>query len=375
MKKSLIAIAVVGAFSAPAFADTTMYGLVDGAVVNLSNTGQRSQTLMVSGGLATSRFGVKTSEDLGDGLKAIVNLEYALDAQSNTGIGTGNTALNSGTIARQQLLGLSGSWGTIATGFLQTTAKDFGDKYDPAAGSAVSPVMAMTKGGKQFMVGAAANATRAQRAFAYISPNMEGFSLNLNYSTALGAAGGGALGNAGVPSGTADSNATATLVGLYYDQGPASVGFVYTKVGSPTAATTAISINDEKEWALGGSYDFGVAKVLASYQTANNDAPGAMGNSDKLYSISGIIPAGPGAVVLEYAKAKIGTDPSGNSDGNGYTGAYLYSLSKTATLYAAYSHVSNGSNTANFSVDTSAIAGGTAGGSSNEVAFGLSKKF
>ena len=392
MKKSLIALAIVGTFSAPAFADPTFYGLLDGAVASVSNTGQRSQTEVVSGGLATSRFGLKGSEDLGGGDKIIYQLEYALDIANNSTVGGPPTIANSTTTARQQLLGYSSSWGTVALGRLQTTGYDFENKFDPAAGSLVSPIQNLNTG-KQFLIGTTAVAARANRALAYISPELSGFKIAVNYSTALTG-----LGNAGVASSggatAVDSNTTAFLLGGYYDQGPVSVGLVYAKVGSPAAngaATVLGSTTNETEWALGGSYDFGVAKVLGTYASTKNDganepataAGAAVGNNDKLWSLSGVIPAGPGAVALSYAKVTVGTDPTGSSDSSSYTGAYLYNFSKTATLYAAYSHVANGSGTNAYSVSNSVVAGAGVGGvagsnngaSSGLFAIGLSKKF
>jgi len=183
MKKSLIALAVVGAFSAPAFADTnTFYGLVDGALANVSMTGQKSQTLAVSGGLATSRLGFKGSEDLGDGLKAIYTLEYALDIEQNGPVGTAPSIANSTTTARQQLVGLSGSFGTVATGRLQTTGYDFEVKYDPLGGSLVSPIQNLNSA-KQFLIGTTAQAARASRAFAYTTPNLSGFTVSVDFLT------------------------------------------------------------------------------------------------------------------------------------------------------------------------------------------------
>jgi len=375
MKKSLIALAVVGAFSAPAFADPTFYGVLDGAVAALSNSGQQSQTLAVSGGLAESRLGLKGSEDVGDGMKVIYNLEYGLDLQTNSTIGT---AAVGGHTARQQLLGLTGGFGTVATGYLQTTAYDFAVKFDPTANSLVSPVQNLTSGlNSQFLIGANAGASRAQRAVAYISPNMEGFTVAVNYATALAG-----IGNLTQPSGGPAVNNSATLVGAYYDQGPLSIGGVYTSVSSPAAATAFGSIADEREYALGASYDFGMAKLLGSYQATHNDGAGNIGNTDKLWSLSGVIPAGPGAAVLSYANAKIDQDTNGGHDGNSYTAAYLYGFSKTTTLYGAYSRVNNSTPNAGspvgslFSVANSAIAGGeNFGASSNLFAIGLSKKF
>jgi len=58
MQKKLIALAVAAAFSAPAFADVTVYGIVDAAVANVSVTGMKSDLTVISGGLSTSRLGV-----------------------------------------------------------------------------------------------------------------------------------------------------------------------------------------------------------------------------------------------------------------------------------------------------------------------------
>ena len=385
MTKTLALIAALGVVvAAPAFADTnTFYGLVDGALANVSMTGQKSQTLAVSGGLATSRLGFKGSEDLGDGLKAIYTLEYALDIEQNGPVGTAPSIANSTTTARQQLVGLSGSFGTVATGRLQTTGYDFEVKYDPLGGSLVSPIQNLNSA-KQFLIGTTAQAARASRAFAYTTPNLSGFTVSVDYSTALAAG----LGNLGLSNAAADANITATLAGAYYDQGPVSVGLVYAETSAPAQATAG-SIDNEKEWALGGSYDFGVAKVLGTYASTHNDATVAAGAftdpgaSDKLWSLSGVIPAGPGNVVLSYAKVKVGTDASGNSDTSSYTAAYTYGLSKTLTVYGAYSHVSDGSGTNLYSTSNSVLAGAGTGGvagsnfgaTSGLVAVGISKKF
>ena len=394
MKKSLIALAVVGSFSAPAFADPTLYGTLDGAIASISNTGQKSQMLAVSGGLAPSLIGVKAAEDLGGGLTGVAVLEYAIDGQDSSSIG-GATAgtynsvsQGSGLQARQKLLGVAGSFGTVATGYLQTTAFDFGVKFDPTAQSSVSALQNMTVGGK-FLVGSNAAASRAQRALAYISPNMSGVTVAVNYSTALAntttgataatacagtgavAVTGGGIGNLGVGSSCVDTNVTATLLSATYDAGPLSLGAVYagTSVQLSSNANTT-------EYALGASYDLGMAKVFGTYQASHVNATTApASNTNKLYSLSGVIPAGPGAVALSYASAKIDTAAAGtNTDGTSYTGAYLYNLSKKSTLYAAWSHTSNGSQGTSFSVDNSAL-GANAGGSSNLLALGLSHKF
>lgn len=361
MQKKLIALVVAAAFSAPAFAaDVNMYGIVDAAVARVSNSGQKSDLLAVSGGLSGSRFGVKAVEELDGGMKAVVVLEYALDTETSSTVGA----------ARQEMLALAGDFGTVATGYLQTTAYDFAAKFDPAFGSAVSPWQNMTKGNAQFLIGAVAGAARASRALAYISPSMGGVTVAVNYSTALA----DTLGNLGIAEAGAETKVTATLLSATYAGGPLVVGGVYAKTTNPSAASAA----DEKEMALGASYDLGVAKLMGTFQTTKNGATGTAGNSNKIMSFSGVIPVGPGAIAVSYAKATIGTAAAGvDGNGSGLTVAYLQGLSKTVTAYGALSRVSNGAGTNAFSVFNGGVAGGasTAGASSSLIAVGLKKVF
>jgi predicted porin len=146
MQKKLIALAVAAAFSAPAFADTTVYGIVDAAVLSRSVTGTESAIVGISGGLSTSRIGVVAAEDLDNGMKAIAKVEYKLDVADgvvNAGPGVGN--------ARQEMLALAGGFGTVAAGFLQTTGYDWAVKFDPTVGSSVSSLQDVT--GAAFLIG------------------------------------------------------------------------------------------------------------------------------------------------------------------------------------------------------------------------------
>jgi predicted porin len=357
MQKKIIALAIAAAFaSAPAFADVNVYGLVDMAVIHASADGEKSDTLAISGGLSTSRLGVKADEDLGNGMKAIVNLEYKVDAGVSTGLLT----------ARQQLLGLSGGFGTVAAGYLQTTAWDFQNSYDPTSGSTVSPLDNATKGAGM-LIGSVAGAARAQHALAYISPNMGGVTVAVNYATALSdVTTGDTLGQ--LSTATTGLDTKALLMSVNYAGGPAAAGLVYAKTSTQNAVDT-----HKAEWALGGSYDFSVVKIFATYQSSTPTVAGASGSANKAESVSAVIPAGPGAVALSYAKAKMANNVPG---GTGETVAYLWNLSKTNTVYAAYSRESNGAGGKAFTVDNDALATNlTTGGNSTLIAVGLRKKF
>jgi hypothetical protein len=79
------------------------------------------------------------------------------------------------------------------------------------------------------------------------------------------------------------------------------------------------------------------------------------------------------STLSSLTKVGVGTDMGAS----GYTVAWLQDLSKTTKLYAALSKVSQGKNTASYSVINDALAAGfaTGGGSSTLLAVGLNKKF
>jgi predicted porin len=363
MQKKLIALAVAAAFSAPAFADVSLYGVADATLVRASGDGQKSDMQAVSGGLSQSRFGVKAVEDLDNGMKAVVVLEYGMDTEVNATIGTtGAGVLN----ARQQMLAVAGGFGTFATGYLQTTGYDFASKFDPTAGSAVSPLEVVNSG---YLIGSSALAARAQRALAYISPDMGGVTVAVNYSTALAL--GATLGDLGQASAAASPKITATLLSATYNGGPLSVGAVYAATDNFTATLDVVDM------ALGASYDLGMVKLFGTYQTSKLDgATGTAGNTNKAMSFSAVAPVGPGAVAFTYAKNSIDSTTA-DDNGSGYTVAWLQGLSKTTTLYVALEKISQGSASRAYSVLDNALANAnlTLGGSSQVLALGLNKKF
>jgi len=363
MQKKIIALAITAAFSAPAFAaDTTVYGIIDAAVVNISATGVKGGTAVASSGLATSRVGIKAAEDLSSGMKASVVLEYGYDSEVATGVGTGSAANVS---TRQKMLALSGDFGTVATGYLQTTGFDF-SRFDPTAGSLVTPLGNLTKGGG-FLIGNVAGLNRAPRALAYISPDMSGLTVALNYSmdTASG------LGDVNTAESSAAVKGTAYLASANYAAGPMAAAFVY---ASSTAAINAAGVGGAKttEWSIGGSYNLEMAKVFATYQT--NKVDGA-NDSNKVLSISATMPVtAAGTAVVTYAKATM-TAAGTDKDGSGLTLAWLQAMSKTTTAYAALSTMGQGATQNKFSVAGNAVTNVTAGEGSRMIAVGLSKKF
>lgn len=117
MKKSLLVMAVLGAFGASAMAaDVTVYGIVDLGLkfsrvdTDVAGTDAENKLEMASGGQSGSRFGIKGSEDLGNGMTVGFSLENGFSADDGS-LG------NSGRLfGREALVYLNGSFGEVAFG-------------------------------------------------------------------------------------------------------------------------------------------------------------------------------------------------------------------------------------------------------------------
>ncbi|HET7773861.1 MAG TPA: porin [Burkholderiaceae bacterium] len=115
MKKSIISTAVVSALAAASFGaaaqtSVTLYGIVDAAITNVSGvrtaTGDQGRVTAVSSGvLDGSRWGIRGTEDLGGGVRALFLLESRFE------IDNGNTSNRpvSGTQVPERFFSVGGS--------------------------------------------------------------------------------------------------------------------------------------------------------------------------------------------------------------------------------------------------------------------------
>lgn len=106
------ALACAGAASAQAPSSVTLYGIVDVGIEHLSKVGAGGGLSRVPSttSLVPSRWGLRGSEDLGGGLKALYTLEAGFAPDQGTA-GQGGRAFG-----RQSWVGLGGSWGTVSLG-------------------------------------------------------------------------------------------------------------------------------------------------------------------------------------------------------------------------------------------------------------------
>ena len=126
MKRTSIAMAaLLAAGAAHAQSSVTLYGLLDLGVDYSSNANANghSVTRVSSGGMNTSRWGLRGSEDLGNGLKAVYQLEGGI--LMDTGAADGNL------FKRQANVGLEGRFGRIVLGRSFTSVYDTVIRFDP----------------------------------------------------------------------------------------------------------------------------------------------------------------------------------------------------------------------------------------------------
>ena len=126
MNKTLIVAAAAASFATVAHAQSsvTLYGVLDAGITYTSNVqpalGQAGKSRWAMGsGIDQSRFGLRGSEDLGGGLKAIFTLE------SGFNIGNGKFANSNGMFNRQAFVGLSSQYGTVTLGKQYDATQDY----------------------------------------------------------------------------------------------------------------------------------------------------------------------------------------------------------------------------------------------------------
>lgn len=271
MKKSIIALAVAGALTAPmvAQADATVYGSL------------RVQVAQADGGELdirdnTSRIGIKATSELFSGATAIAHFETYVNTESGAfGAHTAGGAMK----GRLAYVGATGDFGTALVGrqwlpaYLWTVGKT-----DIMAAGGTETTHSYGTGGRQ------------GNAAAYISPNMSG----LQIAVALVA-----RDSAGVDAGNTGDDVDATHLAANYTMGGFGIalstlqykGLVDENINSIGVNYSAdnlyvgLSVEDDKinradqVVVLAGSYAMGNTKLLGSYTNFGDTAASVDGGS------------------------------------------------------------------------------------------------
>lgn len=311
MKKSLIALAVITATSgAMAQSSVQLFGRLDVGYSNNTvkvdgvkdytnsgaNTVGNSQQGINSSQLNTQFWGIRGTEDLGGGLKAM----FMLQSNFNTDTGGSQTDL----FNREAWLGLSGGFGTIKLGRNYTAYHTVFGATNHTFDSNINVSTAV------FDVGINNYTLRNSNSIRYEAPTINGFNAAVSYGFGENK--------------TASTSATDTLsLAVWYSNGPILAAFGHQN--QEISATV-----DREHTLLGGGYDFGTFRLVGSVQrTKEGD------RKDRDFQIGVNVPLGNFAVAFGYAdgRTKLG-GVTRNSDGYALVGTY--NLSKRTTAYVGY---------------------------------------
>ena len=121
MKKTLLAATLLAATSyATAASNVTVYGVLDAGVTVSKLHGDSTKVQMSNGNWMGNRWGIKGSEDLGNGNSVFFKLEQGFS------LSNGNEAKAGKAFSREAALGVTGDWGTVAFGRFGALSSDCG---------------------------------------------------------------------------------------------------------------------------------------------------------------------------------------------------------------------------------------------------------
>jgi predicted porin len=340
MKKSVLALAVLGAFAGSAMAQSsvTMFGVVDLNVRYVNN--DETTYSLGQDGMASSRLGFRGVEDLGGGLKASFWLEAALGpdtgrGSSSFGNGTTTTNLpgggsvtneNSFLFQRRSTVSLSNQWGELRLGRDYTPQFWNWTVFDPFGTNGVGAAtnLALEVGNIGGSGGAYGTLVRANNSVQYILPNGI-FGPGL-YGQVMVAAGEGAIGN----------KMWGGRIG--YAAGPFNVAAAYSD-------TEIVGNVDATNWNIAGSWDFKFLKLSAFYSQIEVDGAPVLNPEQKNWYIGASMPFGQANFKISWGQAD---GENFNNFGQGTNrGAKQwaigadYNLSKRTAIYATASAVNN----------------------------------
>jgi len=389
MKKTLLAAALLAGFAGAASAQSsvTLYGVVDGGVryqnwnvsagpfnkVDISTSSIAAQ----SGGLNTSRFGLRGVEDLGSGNQAV----FVLEAQVGLQDGSNNRADSANMWARQSTLGLrNDAWGQVDIGRQLNLAFKFaGAPIDSAFGvnapiANISGVMGIT-------------GVRVNNMLMYQSPSLSGFKVGASYSFNTGLVSGRQLiTGAGATDPSQGSsfdtgNNMRNLAGaVSYTNGGIYVTGVYDKFTPASNTIAGQNGGGVTSWIVAAAYDAKVVKVGVGYNQVrgglisgastssvssdianpfnNGGIVFADGAGTNAWNINASAPVGANGTVMAAYQGQSHTGvvaDVGGATQNTFGLGYVYAFTKRTAAYALYAYVNNYQGIAGLSGNTGTV--------------------
>ena len=351
MKKTLLAAALALGFAGVAQAETsvTLYGILDGGIgyqkVEGPNGVDAKKTGMINGIQSGNRWGLRGTEDLGNGMQAVFQIESGFD------LGNGNHGQNERLFGRHATIGLqSDAWGRLDLGRQTNIAS----KY--FAGVANPFADAFGQAGVTNTFGSASTA-RWDNMVMYQTPSFSGFQFGVGYSFNTSGSQSWDIDD------VVDTNNKGITAGLRYANGPLGVALTYDQIKNDSME--ALTGTDKiQAWNVGLSYDFEVVKLHLGFgQTRDgwmdvdsfggfvSPASGRIGGGTaggnyfhndyeaNLYTAGVSAPLGAGNIMFAWNMADF-DDVNGQSydKQNVYSLGYTYDLSKRTNVYAIGSY-------------------------------------
>ena len=349
MKKiAALALLVGTAASVSAQSSVTLFGVVDLGVRHTEN-GNRSVSSMSTGGLSSSRFGVRGTEDMGGGLVAGFWLESGINAD------TGSQNDSNRLFSRRSTVSLSSAMGELRLGRDTTPTYTVVSNFDVFNANGVAEA-------DKFFDRLGTNVDTNKRA-----DNMVSYFLPSNL--------GGVYGSASVAAGegSTGTNGGKKYMGgrLGYKVGALDLTAAY---GETEVARIVVNEDKYKVATFGASYDLGMVK-LTGYVSENKYAAQKV----NAYHIGGSVPVGLGSFRAGYTKVNAKGIVNGvninNNDADQFAIGYIHNLSKRTALYATMARVNN-DGAAGYLVDSNpALVGTNSGRSSTGYEVGVRHSF
>jgi predicted porin len=336
MFKKLLPIALALAATGAAHAQTsvTLYGIADGGL-RFDHTAIGTLKSLASGGESASRWGLRGSEDLGGGLKAIFNFEQDLDISDNS-VSQGAVTPTTPTSPVNGVAGSSRLFGRRA--IVGLNSAQFGELR---VGREFTPLYQVWSAADAFGNGdvgranniAVGSTTRFDNSITYETISYAGFvakaMVRLGESTTNNAVAGSATKGGG----EGDSFSVTYAAGPIY----VGVGTLHTRSPVDTGALS----NPVHSYTAAASYDFGFMKVNGLWFRTKNQT------TSKVQSYEASIAVPIGAWTLQVSAGRIDNkfDANGSTlhlnDSNFAAIGVDYALSKRTDIYLAWSRMTN----------------------------------
>ncbi|UGQ46115.1 porin [Massilia endophytica] len=320
MKKSLVALALMGAFGgAYAQSSVVIYGTLDAGVQKTTNTANTATQITKRD---NNKLGFRGVEDLGSGLKALFQLEIRYEP--DTGVIESTTRP---LFQGQSRVGLQGAFGTVRLGRGLTAYQESTIAFEPWSGLpnvAGYQTNLQVAGYTSDPLSAAGNSgNRFSNAIWWNSPVWNGFQLNVNVASkeANGSPAIIGRGTAAAPQYGANAMASAN---------PYSISATYTN--GPFAAMLATERNaiETKLWSMAASYKPTTAlKLMATYTKQDLEHTVAVNNEVDAWVLGANYTVGPGKFLFGYGQKS----PDGQLKTKQISVGYEYSLSARTYLY------------------------------------------